>query len=88
MIDAFEPEPKAAGADLQFEVERMAARAKADLEPGDLLLFGGQQITHVGLYQGEGRFIYASTRDHPQLQESQLGEPHWAGLYRGARRTR
>jgi cell wall-associated NlpC family hydrolase len=75
-------------ADLQFEDERMAPVAKADLQAGDLLFFGGEQITHVGLYEGEGRFLHATTRDRPEVQESQLGDPHWAGQYQGARRPR
>ena len=36
---------------------------KADLLPGDLLLFSreGDVVTHVGLYIGNGEFIHAST---------------------------
>lgn len=36
---------------------------KADLLPGDLLLFSrnGDVVTHVGLYIGNGQFIHAST---------------------------
>lgn len=73
-------------ADLQFEDPRAATVEKADLKAGDLLFFGSKNITHVGLYQGEGRFIHATTHDHPVVQESQLDDSHWTGLFRGARR--
>ncbi len=34
----------------------------ASLEPGDLLTFGrGKQISHIGIYVGDGRMVHAST---------------------------
>jgi cell wall-associated NlpC family hydrolase len=57
-----------------------------DLQAGDLLFFGGNSITHVGMYIGEGQFIHATTHERPIVQISRLDEPHWTSLYQGARR--
>ena len=38
---------------------------RSQLEPGDLVFFktgGGNRVTHVGIYSGNGQFIHASTR--------------------------
>ncbi len=59
---------------------------KADLKAGDLIFFGQTAITHVGLYMGNGEFIHATTHIRPIVQISRLDEPHWTGLYQGARR--
>jgi cell wall-associated NlpC family hydrolase len=47
-------------ADQQFEVGAPVGRK--ELEPGDLLFFGkdSNDITHVGIYQGEGNMLHAS----------------------------
>jgi cell wall-associated NlpC family hydrolase len=73
-------------ADLQFDDPGAAPVEKAWLRPGDLVFFGKAKITHVGLYVGEGRFINATTHEVPIVQEDSLDDPHWAALYRGARR--
>lgn len=77
-------------ADLQFADPRMQAVERRDLQPGDLVFFGKKKgdITHVGLYEGDGRFISATTHITPLVQESALDEPYWAELYQGARRPR
>jgi cell wall-associated NlpC family hydrolase len=59
---------------------------KEDLQSGDLIFFGQTSITHVGLYMGKGEFIHATTHIRPIVQISRLDEPHWTGLYQGARR--
>lgn len=58
------------------------------LRPGDLLYFGRseQKITHTGMYIGHGKFIHATTYQHPVIQISQLKEPHWSKLLVAARR--
>ncbi len=71
---------------LQFAQPDLLPVEQKDLQPGDLLFFGRQSITHVGLYLGQGEFIHATTHRRPVVQISRLDEPHWAGLYRGARR--
>lgn len=77
-------------ADLQFADPRLSPVEAADLRPGDLVFFGKKKddITHVGLYVGERRFISATTHLNPIVQESGLDEPFWAELYQGARRPR
>jgi hypothetical protein len=57
-----------------------------DLAKGDLLFFGQERITHVGLHTGDRYFIHATTHQYPVVQISRLDEPHWTGRYRGARR--
>jgi len=77
-------------ADLQFADPRLRPVRREDLQPGDLLFFGRTQdsISHVGIYAGGNRFISATVHVTPVVQESALDEPHWAGLYQGARRPR
>jgi gamma-D-glutamyl-L-lysine dipeptidyl-peptidase len=59
---------------------------KDALQPGDLLYFGGKNISHVGMYLGEGRFINATTHLTPAVREDRLDDPYWIPLYKGARR--
>ncbi len=59
---------------------------REDLQAGDLLFFGRERISHVGIYLGEGEFIHATSHLRPVVQISRLDEPHWTGLYQGARR--
>jgi cell wall-associated NlpC family hydrolase len=75
-------------ADLQFDDPEARPVERSALQPGDLVFFGGQSVTHVGLYAGEGRFVHATTHERPVVQESRLDEPYWRELYRGARRPR
>lgn len=62
------------------------------LQPADLLFFGERRegaspkVTHVGIYVGGGRFIHATTHEHPVVQESSIFEPHWTELWLGTRR--
>jgi len=67
-----------------FPVERDA------LLPGDLVFFGADagDVTHVGLYLGDGRFIDATTHETPVVREDLLDDPHWSSTYQGARRPR
>ena len=71
---------------LQFTQPGLLPVEREDLQPGDLLFFGQQAITHVGLYLGQGEFIHATTHQQPVVQVSRLDEPHWTELFRGARR--
>jgi len=73
-------------ADMQYTQPGLAPVDKADLQVGDLLFFGGDRITHMGIHIGRGRFIHCTTHLRPVVQISRLDEPHWTGLYRGARR--
>jgi len=73
-------------ADMQYTQPGLAAVDKGDLAAGDLLFFGGERITHTGMYVGRGRFIHCTTHLRPVVQISRLDESYWTGLYRGARR--
>lgn len=73
-------------ADIQHDDPRGRPVERADLRAGDLLFFGGKKITHVGMYVGDGRFIHSTTHLRPVVQESDLGDPYWTSLFRGARR--
>jgi len=77
-------------ADMQFADPRLEPVEKGELRPGDLVFFGKKrdEITHVGMFVGAGRFISATVHDAPVVQESGLDEPYWAELYKGARRPR
>lgn len=73
-------------ADMQHDDPRASVADRKGLRAGDLLFFGRKKITHVGMYVGDGRFIHATTHQRPVVQESDLGDPHWTSLFRGARR--
>jgi cell wall-associated NlpC family hydrolase len=59
---------------------------KGALQAGDLVFFGRESITHVGMYIGDGEFIHATAHLKPIVQISRLDETHWTDLYQGARR--
>ncbi len=63
---------------------------KTDLQPGDLLYFGGSptKITHTGMYIGGGQFIDATAYQHPIVQINNLGDEHWTKLLVAARRIK
>ena len=63
---------------------------RKDLQPGDLLYFGGsaKHITHTGMYLGQGKFIDATTYQTPMVRIDELADPHWAGLLVEIRRVR
>jgi gamma-D-glutamyl-L-lysine dipeptidyl-peptidase len=77
-------------ADLQFGDPKAQAVERADLQPGDLVFFGraASNITHVGMYLGDDRFINATTHETPIVREDRLDDGHWVALYQGARRPR
>ncbi len=49
---------------------------QAELSPGDLIFFGYQKVTHVGLYRGKGSYIHSSGKDlgRNSIGIDQLGE--------------
>jgi gamma-D-glutamyl-L-lysine dipeptidyl-peptidase len=70
-------------ADDQAEVGTPVDRA--DLRPGDLLFFGADTVTHVGMYVGDGRMIQAPATGR-QVETVPIDTPGLAANYRGARR--
>jgi cell wall-associated NlpC family hydrolase len=77
-------------ANQQFEAPDVVPVDRDALLPGDLLFFGRDagDVTHVGMYLGEGRFIDATTYRVPVVREDTLDDPHWSSIYQGARRPR
>lgn len=71
---------------IQFTQPDLEVVERQDLEAGDLVFFGQEQITHVGLCIGGGLFIHSTTHRQPIVQISPLDEQYWIDLYRGARR--
>ena len=61
--------------------------APQKLATGDLVFFGsGGNVSHVGIYVGEGRFVHApSTGGTVRLDH--LDGPYWRDHYSGARRV-
>lgn len=64
-----------------------AAVSKENLKPGDLLFFNtnGKNISHVGMYVGNGEFIHASSGSGC-ITVSQLSNSYYTRTYVGARR--
>jgi SH3-like domain-containing protein len=77
-------------ADLQAAWTGVAPVERANLQPGDLLFFGGgpDHITHTGMYIGNGQFIHDTTHDHPGVQISMLDDKPWTTLLVAARRVK
>ena len=69
---------------------QLAIHRQADLQPGDMLLFGagGQpaHIEHVGLYLGDGRMVHAPQTGQTVTITGNLWQPggHWATRFVGA----
>jgi len=60
------------------------------LQQGDLLFFGSsaKEITHTGMYIGDGQFIHDSTHGHPVVQISRLDDEPWAKQLVACRRVK
>lgn len=56
------------------------------LAPGDLVFFGkGNEVNHVGIYVGEGRFVHAPTSGGT-VRLDHLDGHYWRDHYSGAKR--
>lgn len=62
--------------------------AKSELQPGDLVFFNttGNGVSHVGIYQGNGNFIHASS-GKGQVIVSNLSEEYYSSRYVNATRV-
>lgn len=76
--------------DLQANCDAVRPVRREELSPGDLLYFGSsdQHISHTGVYQGDGKFINATTYQTPTVRIDDLNEPHWARLLVAVRRVK
>ena len=77
-------------ADKQAAWTGLSAVERKDLQPGDLLFFGSsvRDITHTGMYIGDGQFIHDTTNDHPVVQISRLDDEPWTHLLVASRRVK
>ena len=77
-------------ADQQAAWNGLNAVERKHLQPGDLLFFGSspKQITHTGMYIGDGQFIHDTTNGHPVVQISRLDEEPWTKLLVACRRMK
>ncbi|MGC2449467.1 MAG: SH3 domain-containing C40 family peptidase [Candidatus Sulfotelmatobacter sp.] len=77
-------------ADQQAAWSGMTAIERTDLQPGDLLFFGSsaKDITHTGMYIGDGQFIHDTTHEHPVIQISKLDDEPWTNLLVACRRVK
>lgn len=75
-------------ADIQAAWSGFEPVSVSDLRPGDVLFFGGHgKITHTGMYIGDGKFIDATTHDHPVIQIDPL-DAFWRKLLVAQRRVK
>jgi hypothetical protein len=74
----------------QAEWSGVAPVDRKELQPGDLLYFGSSEkdITHTGLYLGEGKFINATTYETPAVRIDNIDDPHWTRLLVAMRRVK
>jgi cell wall-associated NlpC family hydrolase len=77
-------------ADQQAAWAGLVAVERTDLQAGDLLFFGSsaRNITHTGMYIGDGQFIHDTTNGHPVIQISRLDDQPWTRLLVASRRTK
>jgi len=77
-------------ADLQAAWSGVSAVDRKDLQPGDLLFFGrsAKNITHTGMYIGDGQFIHDTTNGHPVVQISHLDDQPWTRILVACRRVK
>jgi cell wall-associated NlpC family hydrolase len=77
-------------ADQQAAWKGLVAIDRKDLQAGDLLFFGSsaKDITHTGMYIGDGQFIHDTTNGHPVVQISRLDDDPWTRLLVACRRAK
>ena len=87
---------RARGIEMPRDADQQAAWAgvapvdRKDLQPGDLLFFGSspKDITHTGMYIGDGQFIHDSTHGHPVVQIGRLDDQPWTHVLVACRRVK
>ncbi len=69
-----------------FQQYRMGtAVSTPELQPGDLVFFGTDRVSHMGIYIGDGQFLHCSTSRGVTV--TPLSNTYWAPRYIGARRV-
>lgn len=53
---------------------------RKDLQPGDLVFFGTNRITHVGMYLGNDEFIHSGTNEIPVITINKLNSTNYNPL--------
>jgi cell wall-associated NlpC family hydrolase len=71
--------------DADDQAEAGTVVERDDLQPGDLLFFGADTVTHVAMYVGDGRMIQAPATGR-QVETVSVDSPGLAARYQGARR--
>ncbi len=64
--------------------------ARADLEPGDLILFndrGRGRVSHAGIYLGDDQFIHSSSSRSGGVRIDSLDDSYWNRSYLQAKRV-
>ena len=87
---------RARGVNIPRDADQQAAWAgvvkieRKDLQPGDLLFFGSsaKDISHTGMFIGDGQFIHDTTNGHPVVQISRLDDDPWSKLLVACRRVK
>jgi cell wall-associated NlpC family hydrolase len=77
-------------ADQQAAWTGLVSVERNDLQAGDLIFFGSspKNISHTGMYIGDGQFIHDSTSGHPVVQISRLDDQPWTRLLVACRRAK
>ena len=77
-------------ADKQAAWSGVTAVERKHLQPGDLLFFGSSanDITHTGMYIGDGQFIHDSTSGHPVVQIGHVNDEPWTHQLVACRRVK
>jgi gamma-D-glutamyl-L-lysine dipeptidyl-peptidase len=77
-------------ADQQAAWKGVTRVERKDLHAGDLVFFGSSEkdITHTGMYIGDGQFIHDTTNGHPVVQISRLDDDPWTHLLVACRRVK
>lgn len=77
--------PRSTREQLAYAGDKVSRKA---LKTGDLVFFdtGGNGVSHVGIYVGEGRFVHAPNHGG-RVRLDRLDDRYWASRYLGARRV-
>ena len=59
--------------------------SRANLQPGDLVMFGKSGINHVGIYAGGGMIVHAANKSRGVTTDT-INSGYYNNNYYGARR--